>query len=336
MPAQPPSAPDTLDSRAESGTKPDGSSANGAVTVLYVAGMPRSGSTLLDLMLGQFVGHCDVGELFYLWQSGVERNFRCACGEHFDKCTFWLEVGQKAYGGWSTVDLAEVRRLQRRVDATSRLPLIMNPGLSPRFRRDLDRYTALIAPLYRAIAEVSGASVVVDSTKRPSLAYILARAEGIDLRMVHVLRDPRGVAYSWSQVVELPEGTSTKGRMNQRSARLTARRWVTVNAMIAALARRGTPRVTLRYEDLVRDPRTELNRIAALTADVTGVADPLDFLHGNEFEQAGSHAVAGGRIRMRSGPIALSLDEKWRREYGASRRRLVSAITWPLRRRYGY
>jgi hypothetical protein len=336
MPAQPPTAPDTLDAPAESAPKSDGSSANGAVTVLYVAGMPRSGSTLLDLMLGQFVGHCDVGELFYLWLSGVERNFRCACGEHFDKCPFWLEVGQKAYGGWSTVDVAEVRRLQRRVDATSRLLLIMNPVLSPRFRRDLDRYIALITPLYRAVAEVSGAAVVVDSTKRPSLAYILARAEGIDLRMVHVLRDPRGVAYSWSQVVELPEGTSTKGRMNQRSARLTARRWVTVNAMIAALARRGTPRVTLRYEDLVRDPRTELNRIAALTADVTGVTDPLEFLRGNEFEQAGSHAVAGGRIRMRSGPIALSLDEKWRREYGASRRRLVAAMTWPLRRRYGY
>jgi hypothetical protein len=298
--------------------------------------MPRSGSTLLDLMLGQFVGHCDVGELFYLWLSGVERNFRCACGEHFDKCPFWLEVGQKAYGGWSAVDLAEVRRLQRRVDATSRLLLIMNPALSPRFRRDLDRYTELITPLYRAVAEVSGAAVVVDSTKRPSLAYILARAEGIDLRMVHVLRDPRGVAYSWSQLVELPEGTSTKGRMNQRSARLTARRWVTVNAMIAALARRGTPRVTLRYEDLVRDPRTQLSRVAALTADVTGVTDPLEFLHGNEFEQAGSHAVAGGRIRMRSGPIALSLDEKWRREYGASRRRLVALMTWPLRRRYGY
>jgi hypothetical protein len=298
--------------------------------------MPRSGSTLLDLMLGQFVGHCDVGELFYLWQSGVERNFRCACGEHFDQCAFWAEVGQKAYGGWSTMDAGEVRGLQRRVDATSRLPFIVGARLTPRFRRDLDRYVGLLTRLYRAIADVSGAAVVVDSTKRPSLAYVLAKAPEIDLRLVHVLRDPRGVAYSWSQLVELPEGTSTKGRMNQRSARLTARRWVTVNAMIAALARMGTPRAIIRYEDLVRDPRAELGRIAALTADVTGVTDPLEFLHGNSFEQAGSHAVAGGRIRMRTGPIALSLDEKWRREYAPSRRRMVAAMTWPLRRLYGY
>lgn len=306
------------------------------VTVLYVCGMPRSGSTLLDLMLGQFVGHCDVGELFYLWQSGVERNFRCACGEHFDACPFWGEVGRRAYGGWSQIDVADVRALQRRVDATAKIPLIVNPGMSTAFRRDLDRYIELLTPLYRAVAEVSGARVVVDSTKRPSLAYILARAPQVDLRLVHVLRDPRGVAYSWSQVVELPEGTSTKGRMNQRSARLTARRWVTVNAMVAALGRRGVPRVTVRYEDLVRDPRGELGRIAALTADVTGVVDPLEFLRDNEFEQAGSHAVAGGRIRMRSGPITLALDEKWRREYAPGPRRLVGAMTWPLRRRYGY
>jgi hypothetical protein len=39
---------------------------------------------------------------------------------------------------------------------------------------------------------------------------------------------------------------------------------------------------------------------------------------------------------MRTGPIALSLDEKWRREYAASRRHLVAAMTWPLRRVYDY
>ncbi|HEU4421597.1 MAG TPA: sulfotransferase [Pilimelia sp.] len=306
------------------------------ITVLYVAGMHRSGSTLLNLMLGRLVGHCDVGELFYLWKEGLDRNLRCACGEHFDQCPFWVEVGQRAYGGWSTVDVAEALALQRRVDATIKVPLILGARLAPRFRRDLDRYTTLMTRVYRAVAEVSGAAVVVDSSKNPSLAYLLARAPEIDLRLVHVLRDPRGVAYSWSKIVELPEATSTKSQMGQRSARLTARRWVTVNGMIAALARMGTPRVTLRYEDLVRDPRGEVGRIAALTADVTGVIDPLEFLNGETFAHQGSHAVAGGRVRMRSGPIALSLDEKWRSEYAPSRRRLVAALTWPLRWAYGY
>jgi hypothetical protein len=311
----------------------DTGEAGGRTTVLYVGGMPRSGSTLLDLMLGQLVGHCEVGELFYLWQSGVERNFRCACGEHFADCLFWTKVGESAYGGWGNVDLAEIQRLQRDVDATAHLPFILSPSLRPGFARKLDRYTALVTPLYRAIAEVSGARVVVDSTKRPSLAYILRRAPGIDLRLVHVVRDPRGVAYSWSQAVELPEGTALRKHMKTRSPLLISRRWVTVNAMIAALP---VPKVRLRYEDLVREPARELRRVAALTADVTGVTDPLAFLDGTTFTHGGSHTVAGGRIRMQHGPVTLRLDEKWRREYQPPLRRAVAALTWPLRRAYGY
>lgn len=306
------------------------------VTVLYVAGMPRSGSTLLDLMLGRLAGHCEVGEVFYLWQSGVERNLKCACGEPFAGCPFWAKVGDRAYGGWSTVDLNEMYRLQRQVDATGRLPLILGARLLPRFRRRMERYLDLVIPLYRAVAEVSGAGVVVDSTKRPSTAYLLRRAPGIDLRLAHVVRDPRGVAYSWSQAVELPEGTAIRKHMKTRSPLLTGRRWVTVNAMFALLARLGVPRVVLRYEDLVRDPATELGKVADLTADAAGGRDPLDFLSGNTFTHGGSHTVAGGRIRMRSGPITLVLDEKWRREYPSRPRRLVGALTWPLRWVYGY
>ncbi len=66
---------------------------DGPVDVVFVGGMPRSGSTLLDLLIGQLPGHCDVGELFYMWQGGAKRDQRCACGEHFSRCPFWTAVG---------------------------------------------------------------------------------------------------------------------------------------------------------------------------------------------------------------------------------------------------
>lgn len=298
-----------------------------ATRVLYIGGMARSGSTLLDLMLGGLPGHCDVGELCYLWRDGVERDLLCACGQRFSACPFWGEVGRVAFGGWDRVDLPRLLALQADVDRTTRIPAVLAP--TGGFRRRLEEYTAALTALYGAIARVSGAEVVVDSTKRPSLAYILRRAPGVDLRLVHVVRDPRGVVYSWTKKVPMPPGASPKAYMNRRSPCQISRRWVTVTLMTGLLRRLGVPTVLVRYEDLVGDPAATLRRITG-AADVSGVLTPGGVRLGS------SHTVAGGRVRMRTGVLPLRLDEEWRTALPASLRRFVSAATWPLRRRYGY
>ena len=303
--------------------------------MLYVGGMPRSGSTLIDLALGQLPGHVAVGELFYLWTGGVERNLRCGCGKPFSDCEFWQQVGAKAFGGWEHLDLPDVLRLRDSVDATRSMPWLLRPGLRPGFAGDLTRYADILTQLYDAILDVSGADVVVDSSKRPSLAYVLASAPGVDLSVAHVVRDPRGVAYSWTKTVALPEGNTGKSHMPTWSPAKTARRWMTVNGMIARLAHRGVPSVTVRYEDFVQDPREELRRVAELT----GVADlpgALDFVSDAGLASANHHTVQGGRIRFQEGPIKLRLDEAWREQMPKSQQRLVSAATWPLRGRFGY
>jgi hypothetical protein len=303
--------------------------------VLYVAGMPRSGSTLLDLMLGQLPGHCDVGELFYLWQAGPVRDQRCACGEVFSSCPFWTEVGRVAFGGWDAVDVRGVLQLQASVDRTVYLPLVLAPRLFPSFHRRLERYTDILTHVYAAVQQVSGAEVVVDSTKRPSLAYILRRTRGVDLALVHIVRDPRGVVYSWSRQVALPEGAGPRSHLRQRSPILTSRRWLTVNMMTGMLERLGVPRVLLRYEDLVRQPREELTRVARLHGDELQPGD-LDFLTNGGLRLSSSHTVAGGRVRFQTGVVPLRTDEQWRTEMPSRQRRFVEVVTWPLRRRYGY
>ena len=65
-----------------------------AVDVLYVGGCQRSGSTLLDRMLGQTQGHISAGEITHLWARGVGANDLCGCGERFADCPFWSEVGR--------------------------------------------------------------------------------------------------------------------------------------------------------------------------------------------------------------------------------------------------
>lgn len=305
------------------------------VEVLFVGGMPRSGSTLLDLLLGQLPAHCDVGELFYMWQGGAIRDQLCACGEPFSACPFWSEVGERAFGGWDGVDPQEVVRLQNAVDTTAVLPLFWARRLLPGHRAKVERYLELTRRVYQAVAATAGAEVVVDSTKRPSTAHLLASDPGITLRVVHIVRDPRGVLNSWSREVALPDGAGPRDHLKKRPMRQIVRRWVTVNTMIGRLAKQGVPLTVLRYEDLVSDPRSAMTSVLSLSGRAAGPG-ALDFIGPEGVRTGVSHAPTGGRVRFRTGPMPLRLDEKWRQELSPSRQRLTALLCRPLMRRYGY
>lgn len=303
--------------------------------VLYVGGMPRSGSTLTDLMLHQLPGHVGVGELYYLWRNGLAHDGLCACNERFSECPFWGEVGQVAFGGWGEVDADEVLALQERVDRTSRIPLLLSPLRPPRFERDLRAYTDVLRRLYRAIVEVSGEEVVVDSSKRPSLAFVLRTMDDVRLDVAHVVRDPRGVAFSFAKHVALPTGAALADEMPRSTTRKVGRRWVTVNATIGSLRWFGVPVTRVRYEDLVAAPERELGRVLELTGAERG-QDPFGFVGPDGITVPRTHVVAGGRIRLGTGTMALRLDEQWRRDMPTRSRRLVELMTAPVRRSYGY
>jgi hypothetical protein len=305
------------------------------IRVLYVGGMPRSGSTLTDLVLHELPGHVGVGELFYLWRNGLAHDGLCACAVPFSRCPFWSEVGQVAFGGWDRVDADHVMRLQDRVDRTLRIPLLLLPRRPAGFAAALEEYAGIMRQLYAAVLEVSGEQVVVDSSKRPSLAYVLRTMDDVDLRVVHVVRDPRGVAFSFAKHVALPAGADMTGAMPRSTTRKVSRRWVSVNAMVAGLRHVGVPVVRVRYEDLVNDPDRELRSVLRLTGG-DAPADGFTHLATRGVTVPRTHVVVGGRIRLLEGTMPLRLDEQWRRDMPVRSRRLVEVLTAPARRRYGY
>lgn len=302
--------------------------------VVFVGGAPRSGSTLLDLMVGQLPGHCDIGELFYMWRAGPLGNHVCACGQLFAACPFWQAVGKEAFGGWDAVDVPGLLALQRQVDRTARLPLLLLGRLLPAHRARVQAYLEATSRIYAAIARVAGAQVVVDSTKRPSTACLLRRTPGVDLSIVMVVRDPRGVVNSWSRQVALPEHAGAHSYLKRRPLHQVLRRWVTVNVITEALGRQ-VPLVRLRYEDLVREPQAAMHRVLALSG-TEPTPEATRFLGPDGLSTGKSHAVAGGRVRMRTGPLPLQLDETWRRELPRWKRIVTVAVTGPLMWRYGY
>jgi len=307
---------------------------DGAPRVLYIGGMGRSGSTILQAMLGQVPGFTAAGELRYIWQRGPIDDVTCSCREPFSRCPFWLDVGQRAFGGWDGVDAHEVVALQQSVDRHRFLPGIATPAATAGFRRRLDRYQELLARLYDAIAGAAGASVIVDSTKDPPHAFILRRAFGDRLRVVHLIRDSRGVAYSWTRRVARPEVAEARAYMEQVRPSTMALKWIDYNVMFHLLAVAGTDTVRLRYEDMVDAPGDAVQRIVRLAGEHLPDG-PLPG-EGGTVEIRAEHTLSGNPLRFGGGPVALRADDRWRADMPAAQRRVVSAITAPLLAAYGY
>ena len=305
------------------------------VPVVFIGGCQRSGSTLLDRLLGQLEGHVSTGELVHLWARGVLNDELCGCGAAFLECPFWSQVGDVGFGGWGTLDIEAVLRLKRRVDRNRYIFFMLFPRLRPRYRRDLLAYRSLLLALYRAIHDVRGGAVVVDSSKHASTAFLLRGIEGIRLHVLHLVRDSRGVAHSLAKEVQRPEVGNRVEFMHRSPAWRSGVEWLTFNGLFHLLARLGVPTKRLRYEDLVAAPAERLMQIRSGFGE-GAIGGELDFVDGRRIELGTDHTVAGNPIRFVRDALELNLDEDWKRSMPTNPRLITSVLTSPLLVAYGY
>ena len=92
------------------------------ITVVYLGGFGRSGSTLVERVLGTAPGWANVGELVDLARSVARTDELCGCGRRFSRCPVWNEVGAAAFGGWSEDVVDRLSALQRAAARQRHLP----------------------------------------------------------------------------------------------------------------------------------------------------------------------------------------------------------------------
>jgi hypothetical protein len=176
--------------------------------------------------------------------------------------------------------------------------------------------------------------VIVDSSKRSSYAVLLSLLPFADLRVAHLVRDSRAVAYSWQRTKESPAVVG--GRLMPRmSPAKVSRVWSVQNYSYSFLS--GFARLSrLRYEDFVDDPTFYL----AETLSRVGFDDEAGSLHnvvrGREISLSVDHTVSGNPSRFRTGKIELRLDEEWKGKMRGADKNVVTALTAPLLLKYGY
>jgi hypothetical protein len=300
--------------------------------VLYLAGVARTGTTVLGQALGNIPRVIFVGELNLFWRRFANREL-CSCGQALPDCQFWSAVIGKEFAELRPEDVQNLcnleQTLRRRQAISSLLPIRRKVTVPRRFQTAADAR----ARLYSSIADVAQAQWIVDSGKDPWFGCILGLIVGVNFNTVHIVRDPRGVAFSRTKVVK---SDSEPGYMLRQHPTRVALNWLVQNLVIQfVLKRLSASYVRLRYEDLAADPETVVRDVVrSMSIQFDAVLDGEICGGCRNY----SHWVAGNPgVRQSSGSLLkMKLDEEWRRRLPRTQRWMVAVICAVLFPSYGY
>ena len=284
-------------------------------------------------MLGQYDGVFDAGELIKWIEATTTPGWRCGCGAQVTLCPVWSQVlravaaqtqsGQTKSGltDAATDGLRAFRRLR------------MLPEVSRHRRADrsghVDSSRQLLLAMYHAILSASGARVIVDSSKSPVWSELVEGLDDADVRVVHLVRDPRATAFSTMRVRGTPSGVEGHQMTRIRPVR-TATYWAANHAAVATVVRRSVgPGRYLRvhYEELAAAPRESVEQILAfLEEPLTGGP----FVDERTVDLAPTHNLSGNAMRFDHGRVRITPDDEWTTELPRADRLVTLAIAGPV------
>jgi len=301
---------------------------------VFVGGYGRSGSTIIDVLLNRVPGVVAVGEFRHLFGRALGDNELCSCAQPFRECPFWSKVLAEAFPeGISETERAKIQHAVQRWNRIARIPFLRRPWLmTARMREEAHIYHDAFTAAYRAVAKVSGAKIVVDSTKYPVHGWFLSTMPELDLSAMLLVRDPRAVAFSWTRRRLRPEVHWEKREMPRYNVARSALAWNKSNDLTVRLAWvHKLPARLQRYEDFVADPAGQLAEIAAfaLGHDVQLSADLF------EKQPHVPHTIAGNPVRIGSKHVQVRSDDEWK-QMPQYKQWAVTLFSWPDMRRYHY
>lgn len=309
----------------------------GAVPVIYIAGIGRSGSTLLARTLGEVDGITAAGEVMHFFGRGLTNGELCGCGAPVPDCSMWGRVAHRIAPDSESLPATAIERLRHRITEGPLLPAVLSSLASRHLESDLQSYRSWLDRLYRAIRDEANAGLIVDSSKNAVYARLLQETPGVQVFLVHLVRDSRGVAHSLGKEKRRP-GTTRRTQdpyLDRRGPASASIFWSAAQLMVERLRNRGRHYLRVRYRDFVRRPGRTVRHILR-RAGLTPHETDLRHIRDGTLNLGTHHVLAGNPIRGEVGTINLEEDTSWKRKLNPVARGLVTGLTFPLLRRYGY
>lgn len=284
------------------------------VRIAYIAGCARSGTTLLARLLGELPGFVSIGEAgsyFFLNDRHTpDLSAQCGCGADTSKCSFWSSIVRDQQLKGAARPFARYRYVHR--------AFLWNPVA----HSDLQNFLAHASEFYHKVAELAGATVVVDSSKSPQFAALLALAPNVEVHIVHLIRDLRGVVSS-ERVPKsyLPAAPPWRTILN----------WYMANACTELLLKRQAGSFSqLRYDEFLYDPSSILERLAF---SITGFQASNACVREGKAYLRPQHFVLGNPDKFQTGDTIL---RECKPKLSVLLNVAVSLVGAPLLLRYGF
>jgi hypothetical protein len=303
------------------------------IKVLYIAGVGRSGSTVIDILLGQIDGFFAGGEIQHLWERGFIDNQFCGCGHPFWQCKTWYPIIQKHFEEVDKATISEWGRMKKRLTRNRKLPyflFIKNKSQNA----DLNKLLSVLGNLYGAIAEETGCRVIVDSSKSPLYLCLLELIPSVEVYILHLIRDPRAVAHSW-MTPTLTADPNIPSSMPVMNPYKCSSNWNRRNLMIELMIRKIPSKyLRIRYEDFTDQPRQTLEKVILFTVETSS---KFLFSSDTSFYRSTNHLISGNPCRFDINQfIEIKEDVRWKKRMSRWNKVIVSVLTFPLRFYYKY
>jgi hypothetical protein len=301
-------------------------------TFISIACYSFSGSTLLAMLLNAHPQIATVSEMHGPNPKLVQdiNTYHCSCGELIHECPFWDQVKVRmadqgfvfkttdfdlAFGDHSLAGRLHYGSLRSNLLESIRDDVCrMLPGP----RAEMDRLIARNEAFVRAVLDITGKTVFVDTTKRTRRFKYLNKYSSLDVRVVFLIRDVRGSVASQMRHFE---GMSASEAAHAWAKGLSGieRIWKQIPAQ---------KRMILKYEDLCRDPQLTLQGLYRFfDVDPDYEIDDLEALP--------PHHIIGNAARMRT-ISHIRLDERWKQVLSPDQLDIVQQIAGSLNQSFGY
>ena len=153
------------------------------IKVIYIMGLGLSGSTILDIILGNHKHIEGTGELSTLFEMGYTRGELCSCGSDPNYCCFWSKIKEIYLKKTGDQDLNYTINLGKAIDPIRKFPKLFFKGIPDRLIKDYCKRQSI---LFECIKEISNKKIIVDSSKSPARLFALLKCKNLEIFAIHL------------------------------------------------------------------------------------------------------------------------------------------------------